>query len=298
MSFVKSSILVNKAKEGGYAVPAFNTNGGNYDLARAALEIAEQMRSPLILQVYEPNCLYRGFDYYVNLAEFLYKDLNITVPVALHLDHGHSFESVIAAIQAGFTGVMIDASHCPLEENINLTEKVIDFAKKYDVSVEAEVGYVKGNETKKEKLVGCYEMPQKPEIKPSKTDVDEAVEFVKKTGVDMLAVSIGTTHGVYKEQTSIDYNLLKTIKEKTEIALVQHGTCGIKLEDLERLSKCGMAKVNFGEAFRFNYITYFNELSQTMEHLWHPWKIQQEVKNKTKEDMKNLILALGSQGKA
>ena len=105
-----------------YAVPAFNTNGGSYDLARAALEAAQETASPLILQVYEPNCAYRGFEYFVSLARFLCDELGITVPVALHLDHGKSIASVMKAIRAGFTGVMLDASQCPSNRSIPRSE--------------------------------------------------------------------------------------------------------------------------------------------------------------------------------
>jgi fructose/tagatose bisphosphate aldolase len=124
------------------------------------------------------------------------------------------------------------------------------------------------------------------------------VRFVSEVDVDMLAVSVGTTHGVYEKQTEIDFALLKEIRSQISIPLVQHGTCGISLGDVSELVKCGMNKVNFGEPFRFNYIKYFNELTDSMEHLWHPWRIMREVKNKLKADMKEIISALGADGKA
>ncbi len=298
MKFTPSAELANLAMRNNYAVPAFNTNGGTYDMTRAALEICREMRSPLILQVYEPNCQYRGYDYFVLQAKHLCQQLNINIPVAIQLDHGHSFESVAKAIKAGFTGVMFDGSHEPLEENISRTNEVIKMAHALGVSVEAEVGYVKGNEPKKESLVGKIDVPEKPTIPPTKTKLKEAVEFTANTDIDMLAVSIGTTHGVYKTQDNIDYDLLKKIADEIQVPLVQHGTCGITLDNLSKLSKSGMSKINFGEPFRFNYIKYFNEFTDNMEHLWHPWKIMQQVMEKLKADMKELILALGSDGKA
>lgn len=298
MRFVNAKTLVLDAQKHRYSVPALNTNGGTYDIARAALEAAQELESPLILQVYEPNCDYRGFRYFVNLAKFLCEDLKITVPVALQLDHGHSLDSVVEAMQAGFTSVMFDASHKPLEENIALSRKVMEAAKSFDISVEAEVGYVKGNEPKQQTLIGRIPVPKKPTVLPTKTSIDEAKQFVKEIDIDMLAVSIGTTHGVYQQQEEIDFDLLGQLRSSLNVPLVQHGTSGISLENLSKLSREGMAKINFGEPFRYNYIRYFNKLTDGIEHLWHPWKIMQQVKNKLKVDMKELIVALGADGKA
>jgi fructose-bisphosphate aldolase class II/tagatose 1,6-diphosphate aldolase GatY/KbaY len=126
MKFVQGGMLTRKAMENGYAVPALNTNGGSYDIARAALEAAQEMNSPLILQVYEPNMDYRGFDYFVNMASFLCDELEISVPVALQVDHGHSYETALKAMKAGFTSFMFDASHDPLEENIAKRKSLLD----------------------------------------------------------------------------------------------------------------------------------------------------------------------------
>ncbi len=298
MKFVNATAMVQAARNGGYAIPAFNANGATYDIARAALEAAQEMQSPLILQAYEPNLEYRGFKYFVQLAATLCDDLNITVPVALHVDHGHSFDSAVKAMNAGFTSFMFDASHDVLEENIRKTRQVVEVARILGCSVEAEVGYVKGNEPQKEKLTGRIQVPEKPLIPPAKTDILEAKRFVHEVAVDMLAVSVGTAHGVYEKQTDIDFELLRRLRAEIDIPLVQHGTCGISLENLARLVECGMSKVNFGEPFRFNYIKYFNELTDSMEHNWHAWKIMREIKNRLKADMETIITALSADGKA
>ncbi len=298
MRFVSAKAMVEAARDGGYAVPAFNANGATYDIARAILESAQEMNSPMILQAYEPNMEYRGLRHFVQLADILADELNITVPVALQVDHGHSFETALKAMSAGFTSFMFDASHEPLEENIRKTRRVVEAAKTLGCSVEAEVGYVKGNEPVKEKRIGRIPVPEKPSIPPAKTDVNEARRFVREVDVDMLAVSVGTTHGVYQQQTDIDFELLKALRSAIPVPLVQHGTGGISLDDISRLVQCGMSKVNFGEPFRYNYIRYFNELTDSMEHLWHAWKIMREVKDRLKADMKELIRALGSDGKA
>ncbi|MCF6174603.1 MAG: class II fructose-bisphosphate aldolase [Victivallaceae bacterium] len=297
MKFVNARPLVQDAMANGYAVPALNANGATYDIARAALEAAQALQAPLILQAYEPNLEYRGFRYFVKMAELLCDELNITIPVALQVDHGHSYDTALQAMQAGFTSFMFDASHDPLEENIAKTKQVVAAAQILGVSIEAEVGYVKGNEPKKEQLIGRIPVALKPEIKPVKTELCEAKRFVAAVDVDMLAVSVGTTHGVYQQQTEIDFELLSQLRAELDIPLVQHGTCGISLEDVTKLVKGGMSKVNFGEPFRFNYIKYFNELTDEMEHLWHAWKIMREVKNRLKADMQEIILALGADGK-
>lgn len=297
MKFVNAKPLVLDAQKNGYAIPALNTNGGTYDITRAALEAAQELQSPVIIQVYEPNAEYRGFEFFVAQTRFLYNQLNITIPVALQVDHGHSFESVMRAMKAGLTSVMFDASHDPIDENIAKTREVVRVARTLDVSVEAEIGYVKGNEPSKEKQIGRVAVPEKPTIPPAKTSLDEAIRFAQEVDVDMLAVSVGTTHGVYEKQTEIDFELLQQLRKAVSVPLVQHGTCGISLEDLSKLAKSGMAKINFGEPFRFNYIKYFNALTDEMEHLWHPWRIMCEVKNSLKADMMEIIEACGADGK-
>jgi fructose/tagatose bisphosphate aldolase len=193
---------------------------------------------------------------------------------------------------------MLDASHEPLEQNIAMTAAVIQAARPLDVAVEAEVGYVKGNEPPKQKQVGRVEPPEEPTIQPAFTKVEEAIRLVEETGVDLLAVSVGTTHGVFKRQRGIDFELLGRLRKAVSVPLVQHGTGGIAPEDLSKLARSGMAKINFGEPFRYNYINYFHQLTDSMEHLWHPWRIMREVKDRLKADMKELIAVLGSENRA
>jgi fructose-bisphosphate aldolase class II/tagatose 1,6-diphosphate aldolase GatY/KbaY len=270
MKLQSAKPMVDAARAGGYAVPALNTNGGTYDITRAALEAAQETRAPLILQVYEPNVAYRGFGFFVKQAAWLCDELDIDVPVALQVDHAHGVGSVAAAMEAGLTSVMIDASHLPFDENVRITREVLALARRHGVSVEAEIGYVKGNEPPATPQIGRVPVPTAPTVSPAKTTVEEAARFVAEVDVDMLAVSVGTTHGVYRTQTGIDFALLAALRQALRIPLVQHGTGGIVLDDLARLAREGMAKVNFGEPFRYNYIRYFSELTDEMEHLWHP----------------------------
>ena len=284
MKFHSAQVLASKAREEGYAVPAFNTNGGTYDITLAAIEAADELRSPLILQTYEPNLAYRGYEHVVLQALHLAKD--VSIPIALHLDHGTSMESVQLAVKAGYTSVMIDCSHLPLEENIRNTRAVVQVMRPLRISVEAEVGHVAG---------GVHSHGR---VGAATTDVAEAARLVKETGVDMLAVADGTEHGVFDVQDQIDVDLVRELRERVPVPLVQHGTCGIPLDLIRSLADAGMAKVNFGEPFRANYIAYFKEYADTLNHQDHPWKIMIAVKDRLKKDMKEIIHALGSEGKA
>lgn len=283
MKLCDSKTLVAKAREGGYAVPALNTNGATYDITRAAIEAAQELQSPLILQTYEPNCAYRGFDYMYLQATHLAQDA--TIPIALHLDHGATFISALKAAKAGYTSVMIDGSHLPLDENIKLTKQVVEALQPLGITVEAEVGHVTGGVHSAAHAAGT-------------TDPDEAAKLVEATGVDLLAISNGTQHGVIELQDNIDIDLVKRLRDRIPVPLVQHGTSGIPLELLTQISQAGMTKINFGEPFRANYIKYFKEYADTLDHKDHAWKIMQAVKDRLKEDMKKLIVALGSAGKA
>lgn len=283
MRLINPSSLVRRAFEKGYAVPAFNTNGGSYDITRAAVEAAEEMRSPLILQTYEPNLAYRGPVHAAGIAILLASETS--VPVALTLDHGHSLDGCRTVLEAGYTGVMIDGSHLPLEENIRLTNEARILADRFGASLEAEIGHIFTPSDGEEEI-------------PPKTDPAEAAEFAGAVQVDFLAVAAGTKHGIYDSQDSLDFELLARLRDVTGLPLVQHGTGGVSHEHLRKAVTCGIAKANFGEVFRGPYIDYFLEIEKTIAHHGHPWKIQQKVMERLKEDMKQIIAALGSEGKA
>lgn len=283
MKFVNAKQICDRAREEGFGVPALNNNGGTYDIGRAIIEAAEELQSPLIVQCYEPNLEYRGFDYAAQLIKFLAADA--TVPIALALDHGKSPTSVMRAVKAGFTHVMIDYAHEPLAKNIAGTRQIIDLVRPLGVSVEAEIGHIiKSSDAEGRRA--------------ATVSVAEAKAFIAKAGVDLLAVAVGTTHGIFKEQPGPDAKLISQIKAALPTPLVLHGTCGISLKDIRRSVKAGMTKINFGEGLRMNYIRYFNELSQTMNHEHHVWRIARAAKDRLKEDIKAIIRAVGAEGKA
>ncbi|OHD78729.1 MAG: hypothetical protein A3J97_04090 [Spirochaetes bacterium RIFOXYC1_FULL_54_7] len=299
MRLVTPSRLAQKARKGNYGVPAFNSNGANYDITRACMEAAQELQSPLILQVYEPNAVYRGFGYFVQQVKYLYDFLEMDIPLAVNLDHGKSLESCLSAICAGFSGVMIDASHLPLDNNCVVTAEVVRVAHALGVSVEAEVGYVGGNSKNPVgSSPGMYEIPQKPSGPLLYSNPDEVRKFLDTVDIDLLAVSVGTVHGVYKEQTEIDFNLVREINGFSSVPLVQHGTGGVSPELLRNLVEAGMAKVNFGEPLRLNYIRYFVDEAQNSEHQWHTWRIMESIKERLKLYVKEQILALKAEGRA
>jgi len=283
MQLVNPRALLGKARSGGYAVPAFNSNGGSYDITRAAIEAAEELGSPLILQTYQNNLPYRGMLHSRRIAELFLDDIH--VPVALQLDHGHDAPSCRAALEAGYTSVMIDGSALPFAENVAVTREVLAMAEDFGAAVEGEIGHIaiRGAD-------GTFDAAPK-------TDPAEAAEFARRTGVHALAVAIGTTHGIFESQTDIDFDLLTTLRDAVSVPLVLHGTGGVPHNLLTRCVQCGIAKANFGEVFRAPYIDYFLELERTLDHRGHPWKIQRAVKDRLKTDMKALIRALGSEGK-
>jgi ketose-bisphosphate aldolase len=283
MNLFNAKKLCDQAAAGGFGIPALNNNGGNYDIGRAIIEAAEELQAPLIVQCYEPNLEYRGFDYAGQLLRFLAAETSI--PIALALDHGKSPQSVLRAVKAGFTHVMIDYADQPLAQNIRGTQQIIDLVRPLGISVEAEIGHIiKSSDASGQRA--------------ATVSVAEAKEFASAVDVDLLAVAVGTTHGIFKEQHGIDFGLISQIHAAVKPPLVLHGTCGVSMADISKSVKAGMTKINFGEGLRMNYIRYFNELSQTLNHEHHVWRIGRAAKDRLKQDIKEIIRAVGAEGKA
>jgi ketose-bisphosphate aldolase len=283
MKLHNANHLCDQAAAKGFGIPALNNNGGTYDIGRAIFEAAEELQSPLIVQCYEPNLEYRGFDYAGHLLRYLAAET--TVPLAIALDHGKSPQSVLRAVRAGFTHVMIDYADKPLDENVRGTREILNLVRPLGISVEAEIGHIiKSSDASSQRA--------------ATVSVAEAKEFTAKVDVDLLAVAVGTTHGIFKEQHGMDFGLMSQLQSAVKPPLVLHGTSGISMADISRCVKAGMTKINFGEGLRMNYIRYFNELSQTLNHEHHVWRIARAAKDRLKEDIKEIIRAVGSEGKA
>lgn len=283
MNLHNAKYLCDVAASKGFGIPALNNNGGTYDIARAIIEAAEELRSPLIIQCYEPNLEYRGYDWAGTVIKFLAAET--TIPMAIALDHGRSPASILRAVRAGFTHVMIDYADKPLEDNVSGTRQIIDMVRPLGISVEAEIGHIiKSSDASKQRA--------------ATVSLEDVRAFTSKVDVDLLAVAVGTTHGIFKEQHGIDFGLISKIAKTTDVPLVLHGTCGVSMKDISRSVKAGMTKINFGEGIRMNYIRYFNEVSRTLNHEHHAWRIMRAAKDKLKEDIKEIIRAVGSDGKA
>ena len=230
MPLVNMVNMLNKAKEGKYAVGQFNIN--NLEWTKTILETAQSNNSPVILGVSEGAGKYMvGFDVVVGMVKGLVKDLGITVDVAIHLDHGSSFESCKKAIDAGFTSVMIDGSHHPIDENIKMTKEVVDYAHARGVSVEAEVGTVGGNE---DGVIGGIKY----------ADLNECVRLVKEADVDALAPALGSVHGPYQGEPVLGFVEMEAIGKATDKPLVLHGGTGIPDDKIRRAIACGTCKIN------------------------------------------------------
>jgi len=231
MSLVSLKTLLDEANAGKYAVAAFDTL--DHASAEGVVQAAEERRRPVILMVTEASFPMMDtdtfFPFLVNLAQ------RSTVNVALQLDHAQSLEGVMKTIHCGFSSVMIDGSSLPISENIALTKKIIEIAHAAGVSVEAEIGHVAGGENSFEGSSVDESMYTQPE---------EAVRFVEETGVDALAVAVGTVHGPYKGTPKLDIGRLETIKKSVKIPLVLHGGSGVTDEDFIKAIQGGINKIN------------------------------------------------------
>ena len=241
MALVSSKEMFEKAYKGGYAIGAFNVN--NMEIVQGITEAAGELKSPVILQVSKGARAYANHTYLVKLVEAAVIE-NPEIPIALHLDHGDSFELCKSCIDMGFSSVMIDGSHLPYDENVALTKKVVEYAHQFDVTVEGELGVLAGVEDEVSAEHHTYTRPE------------EVEDFVKKTGVDSLAISIGTSHGANKfkpEQCTrnadgvlvpppLRFDILKEIEKRIPgFPIVLHGSSSVPQDKVAIINKYGGA---------------------------------------------------------
>lgn len=233
---VNSKKMLKEAKRKKKAVFHFNIN--NLEWAKCILEECDRLNVPVILGVSESAVNYMGgYNVVAALCYSLISDLNIKTDVCLHLDHGKSVESCIKAIDAGFNSVMIDGSLKPLQENMEMTKEVVLYAKNQDVSVEAEIGLmgsIEGNNLN----LGIN------------TNLEDCINFVCETGIDSVAASVGTVHGIYKGELNIDYQLIKKLNEELTIPLVLHGGSGLSDDTLKKCVEAGITKININSSIQ------------------------------------------------
>lgn len=273
------------ARKNGYAIPAINTQGGNYDIIWSICKTAEEMQSPIILAHYVSTGAFSGDDWFVQVAKWCAE--KVSVPVSIHLDHGDSFETCMKMLKLGFTSIMIDGSALPVEENAALTNKVSDVCKNFDVPVEAEIGEL-------------VRLDDKGDVMKNRNiaDPDQVKQFLNLCQPDSLAIGIGNAHGYYNGEPDIRLDVLKKVNEFTDIPLVLHGCTGMSEDTIRESIGLGVAKINFGTEIRYKYVEYYNEGIQALDHMGHSWKLSQYACNKLADTIRNIINLAGSAGKA
>ncbi|OZI13405.1 fructose-1,6-bisphosphate aldolase, class II [Bacillaceae bacterium SAS-127] len=287
MPLVSMTDMLNKAKEEKYAVGQFNLN--NLEFTQAILQAAEEEKSPVILGVSEGAARYMGgFKLVVAMVEALMEEYDVTVPVAIHLDHGSSFEMCAKAIHAGFTSVMIDGSHHPLEENIELTKKVVELAHIHGVSVEAELGRIGGQEDDLivDDAEAMYAIPS------------ECDQLVRETGVDCFAPALGSVHGPYKGEPNLGFDRMEEVMNLTGVPLVLHGGTGIPTKDIQRAISLGTAKINVNTENQIASAKTVREVLAEKPDLYDPRKYLGPARETIKETVKGKMREFGSSGKA
>lgn len=275
--------LLSKANKEGYAVGAFNTS--NLEITQAIVEAAEEMKSPAIIQVSEGGLKYAGIETISAIVRTMAK--RASVPIALHLDHGTDFDDVMKCLRNGWTSVMMDASKLPLEKNIEVTKSVVKIAHGMGVSVEAEIG----------KIGGTEDNVTVTEREAAMTDPDEAYRFATETGVDYLAISIGTAHGPYKGIPKLDFERLKKIKGMLKMPIVLHGASGVPEDQIKTAVSLGVNKINIDTDIRQGFAARLRELLANDHDVYDPRKILGPCKDAMKEVVKNKMRMFGSAGR-
>ncbi|PID05284.1 MULTISPECIES: class II fructose-bisphosphate aldolase [unclassified Sporosarcina] len=285
MPLVSMKEMMIQGKEQGYAIGQFNLN--NLEYTQAILQAAEEEKSPVILGVSEGAARYMGgFKTVVMMVKGLMEDFGTTVPVAIHLDHGSSFEKCKEAIEAGFTSVMIDASSKPLEENIEITKKVVDYAKLHNVSVEAELGVVGGQEDDIIADGVIY------------ADPAECRELVEKTGIDCLAPALGSVHGPYKGEPNLGFEEMEEISKQGDIPLVLHGGTGIPTKDIKRAISLGTSKINVNTENQIQGTKAVREILNEDSEVYDPRKFLGPMREAIKATVVDKMREFGSSKQA
>jgi fructose-bisphosphate aldolase class II len=295
--------IMPRARRGRYAVGAFNTS--NLEMTQAMISAAEELGAPVVVAVSEKAIKYAGLADISRIITGL--GARASVPVVMHLDHGANFEIAKSCIDNGFTSVMIDGSHLPYPENLKVTRKVVQYAYRRKVSVEAEIGRLAGieDDTKVKKGEAIY------------TDPDEAEKFARESGCDALAVAIGTSHGAYKfkGEPRLRIDILKQIAARVEIPLVLHGASGVKKKWVDRANKFGarlmrtrgvpdnllkeaikhgIAKINVDTDLRIAFTAGVREFLKKNPADFDPRKIIGAGRDKIKEVVKAHIILFNS----
>ena len=283
MSLVTTKDMMLDAQKNHYAIGAFNAE--NMEMVQAIIAAAEELRAPVIVQTTPGTLKYASPAMFHAMVAAAASEAS--VPVVMHLDHGSSYELAMQAFRAGYTSVMIDGSHHVFEENIEITKSVVRACHAAGIPVEAELGKVGGKEDDLDGGNGNgYTVPS------------EAAEFAERTGVDSLAVAIGTAHGVYKGTPKLDMERLSEIRKVVSVPLVLHGTSGVPDDAVRECVARGMCKVNYATDLRIAFSKGLKEYLAKDPEVFDPKKYSAVGREYVKEYVKSKILVCGSNGKA
>lgn len=272
--------LLSDAEEGNYAVGSFSV--ANMEMVLGVLKAAKELSAPVILQIAEVRLKQSPLEIIGPLMVAAAE--NADTPVAVHFDHGKTVEKIGQALDIGFTSVMFDGSHLPLDENIAMTKQIMQMAEEYDAAVEAEIGCVGGSEDGSEDIaINC-------------TKPEDAVRFEKETGVDALAIAIGNAHGNYKDTPKLRFDILQEVEDLTDTPLVLHGGTGISPEDFVKCSKTGIKKINIATA-TFDMVESTVRQSYADGSINGYYDLQSAEVEGAYQNAKKHILIFGSDGK-
>lgn len=284
MGLLNPCQMLQDARRGGFAIGAFNVH--NLETLRAVAEAAREAGAPVIIQATPGTVKFAGADYLVAMAQTAAR--RVKVPMALHLDHSSDLDTIKICLEAGFTSVMFDGSKLSWEENIALTRQVVAMAREKGVAVEAELGRIGGRE--EELQVAAKEA--------SYTDPDEAAAFVAATGIDSLAIAIGTTHGVYKGEPHLDFERLSAIAARVKIPLVLHGASGVPDEAISECIKRGISKINIATDLKLAMAAALRETLTADPEENDPRRYLTPAFNRVKEIVLVKMRLFGSAGRA
>ena len=285
---VKIQDIIKKAQKGDYAIGAFNIF--NLETTLGVVRAANKLHAPVIVQVSETTIEYAGLKAITQIVETVAKDPAIKIPVALHLDHGKSFRSVAECINVGFSSIHIDASELPFQENVLLTKQAADYAHKHGVWAQGELGILRVVEDK----------AQTPEdMAPFFTDPDEAADFVDKTGVDTLAVSIGNMHGIkkFRDVGVPDLDLLRLKKIHNNLSgtpIVLHGASGLKANQIKPAIELGVRVINIDTELRLAFTNAIREILNKDSLIYDPRQVLSPAIDAVQEIVEEKVKMFGS----
>jgi len=284
MPLVTSKELLEKAMREKYAVGAFNAN--NIEMVQAIVEAAEEENAPVILQASQGAIKYAGLE---NIAAIVKNAAAMAkVPIALHLDHGTDYEQNVKCFRMGFTSLMFDGSKLPYEKNVAITRKIVEMGHAVGVPVEGEIG----------KIAGTEDHITVSEVEANMTEPEEALRFVKDTGVDSLAVAVGSVHRMKKKEAKLDHERIRGIAKLVKIPLVLHGSSGVMDDEMKRGIQEGLCKINVATQLNMAFVEGMRKALNEKPEEVDPRKILEVSKELLKKVVKDRIRVFGSVGKA